>query len=108
MDLTDSGSRVGVARACTALQFAKLGLANAAINPVRFCWWGAEEIGLLGSRYHVRQAKANGDILRYALYLNYDMLGSPNYIIQVLATHRPLLLRPPHHPPPLPHQHARC
>ncbi len=24
---------------------------------VRFCWWGAEELGLLGSDFHVSEAK---------------------------------------------------
>jgi Zn-dependent M28 family amino/carboxypeptidase len=51
---------------------------------VRFCWWGAEEVGLLGSDYHVKQAKTSsvaGERLSdYLINLNYDMLGTPNYI----------------------------
>ena len=54
---------------------------------VRFCWWGAEEVGLLGSDYHVRQAKESaivGERLSdYLINLNYDMLGSPNYIFGI-------------------------
>ncbi|CAF0816849.1 unnamed protein product [Adineta steineri] len=54
---------------------------------IRFCWWGAEEIGLLGSDYHVNQAKNTsivGERLSdYLIHLNYDMLGSPNYIFGI-------------------------
>jgi Zn-dependent M28 family amino/carboxypeptidase len=54
---------------------------------VRFCWWGAEEVGLLGSEYHVKQAKTSsvaGERLSdYLINLNYDMLGTPNYIFGI-------------------------
>ncbi|CAF4244920.1 unnamed protein product, partial [Adineta steineri] len=54
---------------------------------IRFCWWGAEEVGLLGSNFHVRQAKnatTVGERLEdYLINLNYDMLGSPNYIFGI-------------------------
>jgi len=54
---------------------------------VRFCWWGAEEIGLLGSEDHVKKAKVANEIgerLRdYLINLNYDMLGSPNFIFGI-------------------------
>ncbi|CAM4794732.1 unnamed protein product [Rotaria magnacalcarata] len=54
---------------------------------VRFCWWGAEEVGLLGSDDHVKQAKIStvvGERLSdYLVNLNYDMLGSPNYIFGI-------------------------
>ncbi|HEV2797693.1 MAG TPA: M20/M25/M40 family metallo-hydrolase [Nocardioides sp.] len=47
-------------------------------NTLRFAWWGAEEIGLLGSSAWVAQrTKAEKDDI--ALYLNFDMIGSPNY-----------------------------
>ncbi len=54
---------------------------------VRFCWWGAEELGLLGSRYHVAEAK-NATIVGerlsdYLINLNYDMLASPNYLFGI-------------------------
>jgi Zn-dependent M28 family amino/carboxypeptidase len=48
-------------------------------NKVRFAWWGSEEFGLLGSNYYVAvlSAEEREDI---ALYLNFDMIGSPNYV----------------------------
>ena len=51
-------------------------------NTVRFAWWGAEEEGLLGSEYYVEQLsdEQTDDI---ALYLNFDMIGSPNYFYGV-------------------------
>jgi Zn-dependent M28 family amino/carboxypeptidase len=51
---------------------------------VRFCWWGAEELGLLGSIHHMEQASLSnatidsGRVQDYLLYFNYDMLASPN------------------------------
>jgi Zn-dependent M28 family amino/carboxypeptidase len=48
-------------------------------NKVRFAWWGAEELGLVGSSEYVDSlSPAQRD--RIALYLNFDMIGSPNYI----------------------------
>ena len=48
-------------------------------NTVRFAWWGAEESGLVGSDFYVasltEEERAN-----IALYLNFDMVGSPNYV----------------------------
>ncbi|PRH78234.1 Leupeptin-inactivating enzyme 1 [Streptomyces solincola] len=44
---------------------------------LRFAWWGAEELGLIGSKFYVNnlptaeRAKVSG-------YLNFDMIGSPN------------------------------
>ena len=51
-------------------------------NTVRFAWWGAEEEGLLGSEYYVENLsdEGEGDI---SLYLNFDMIGSPNYFFGV-------------------------
>ncbi|MFI7742777.1 M20/M25/M40 family metallo-hydrolase [Kocuria rhizosphaericola] len=50
-------------------------------NTVRFVWWGAEEFGLRGSQHYVADLKANdpGALEDIALYLNFDMIGSPNY-----------------------------
>ncbi|MDT5101421.1 MAG: hypothetical protein QOC76_5158 [Mycobacterium sp.] len=46
-------------------------------NAVRFGFWGAEEAVLAGSTKYVQSL--NGDQLSdIALYLNFDMLGSPN------------------------------
>jgi Zn-dependent M28 family amino/carboxypeptidase len=48
-------------------------------NTLRFAWWGAEESGLVGSTNYVNGlSQAERD--RIALYLNFDMVGSPNYI----------------------------
>ena len=48
-------------------------------NTVRFAWWGAEESGLVGSTNYVNGlSQAEKD--RIALYLNFDMVGRPNYI----------------------------
>lgn len=49
-------------------------------NTLRFAWWGAEESGLLGSRAYVADQVASGGIEDIALYLNFDMVASPNYI----------------------------
>lgn len=51
-------------------------------NKVVFGWWGAEEIGLLGSRHYVRELvrAADGSKERVALNMNFDMLASPNYV----------------------------
>ena len=48
-------------------------------NKVRFAWWGAEESGLVGSNYYVDSLSA-ADQSKIALYLNFDMIGSPNYV----------------------------
>jgi Zn-dependent M28 family amino/carboxypeptidase len=62
---------------------------------VRFAWWAAEEEGLLGSQHyvdtltaeeraevttpplHISQSHANQQIV---CNLNFDMLGSPNFV----------------------------
>jgi Zn-dependent M28 family amino/carboxypeptidase len=48
-------------------------------NRVRFAFWGAEELGLFGSKYYVAQLDERqlGDL---AVYLNFDMVASPNYV----------------------------
>ncbi|KJZ72835.1 hypothetical protein HIM_07779 [Hirsutella minnesotensis 3608] len=46
-------------------------------NKVRFAWWGAEELGLVGSNYYASQlGEADADRIRF--YFNYDMIGSPS------------------------------
>lgn len=48
-------------------------------NKLRFIWYGAEELGLLGARYYVGQlSQAERDQIE--LNLNFDMVGSPNYV----------------------------
>ncbi|TFK23226.1 Zn-dependent exopeptidase [Coprinopsis marcescibilis] len=46
-------------------------------NAVRFGWWTAEEFGLVGSEYHVERL-TDEQRQKIALYLNFDMLASPN------------------------------
>ena len=48
-------------------------------NQVRFAWWGAEESGLVGSTYYVNELSAD-EVDAIALYLNFDMIGSPNFV----------------------------
>ena len=66
----------------TAVQLAKVNKLN---NKVRFAWWGAEEMGLVGSTHYVNDLVANNpsELGRIATYLNFDMVGSPNYMIGV-------------------------
>ena len=71
--IDDNGSGVAAVLE-TALQ---LGNSPPLTNAVRFGFWGAEELGTLGSTNYVRSL--NVDALKdIALYLNFDMLGSPN------------------------------
>ena len=51
-------------------------------NTVRLAWWGAEEVGLLGSAAYV-EGLSQAERERIALYLNFDMVASPNYIFMV-------------------------
>jgi Zn-dependent M28 family amino/carboxypeptidase len=62
----------------TAIQMKKVN----ARNQVRFAWWGAEEAGLLGSEYYVANLTEE-EIGEIALYLNFDMIGSPNYFFGI-------------------------
>ncbi|RSS37647.1 M28 family metallopeptidase [Streptomyces sp. WAC08241] len=44
---------------------------------LRFAWWGAEELGLVGSKYYVNNL-ATTERSKIKGYLNFDMIGSPN------------------------------
>ncbi len=48
-------------------------------NTLRFAWWGAEEANLVGSTYYVANL-SQAELGRIALYLNFDMIGSPNHV----------------------------
>lgn len=48
-------------------------------SKVRFCWWGAEEEGLLGSAHYVNTLTPQQKSV-IKTYLNFDMIGSRNYI----------------------------
>lgn len=46
-------------------------------NHVRFGFWGAEELGLLGSTHYV-DALSSAEVDELAAYFNFDMVASPN------------------------------
>ncbi len=71
--INDNGSGVAAILE-TAVQ---LGNAPAINNAVRFGFWGAEEIGIVGSRKYLESLDVE-QLKDIALYLNFDMLGSPN------------------------------
>jgi Zn-dependent M28 family amino/carboxypeptidase len=60
-----------------AIQMAELGIEPR--NKVRFAWWGAEESGLVGAQHYVDHLTAQ-EIKNIALNLNFDMIGSPNFV----------------------------
>ncbi|ELR18699.1 PA domain containing protein [Acanthamoeba castellanii str. Neff] len=61
-----------------AVQMARQGITPH--NKVTFAWWGAEELGLIGSRAYVRSIVNTTQEKDIVAYLNFDMLGSPNYV----------------------------
>jgi Zn-dependent M28 family amino/carboxypeptidase len=72
--INDDGSgTIGILE--VAKQLAKYRVRNA----VRFGFWSGEEEGLLGSTYYVEHLSA-ADRKKIKLYLNFDMIASPNYI----------------------------
>ncbi|MCZ0980815.1 M28 family metallopeptidase [Streptomyces diastatochromogenes] len=57
-----------------------LAVSRAQLQPtkhLRFAWWGAEELGLVGSKYYVNNLPAT-ERSKISGYLNFDMIGSPN------------------------------
>lgn len=71
--INDNGSGVAAVLE-TAVQ---LGSSPAVHNRLRFGFWGAEELGLIGSRNYVESLDLAA-LKNIALYLNFDMLASPN------------------------------
>lgn len=69
-----SGSAVNLA---IALKIAKYDIHTD--NRIRFAWWGAEESGLIGSQYYVDNLSKEA-LAEIALNLNFDMVGSPNFV----------------------------
>jgi Zn-dependent M28 family amino/carboxypeptidase len=51
-------------------------------NQTRFAWWSAEEFNLLGSAHYVASLPQE-ELDKIALYLNFDMIGSPNYMFGI-------------------------
>jgi Zn-dependent M28 family amino/carboxypeptidase len=66
----------------TILEVAKRITKYPTTQKVRFAWWGAEELGLLGSRFYVNDLATNApaELAKIKMYLNFDMIGSPNYV----------------------------
>lgn len=75
--INDNGSGVAAILE-TAVQMAKV----QPRNKLRFALWGAEESGLVGSTNYV-EALSQAEKDRIALYLNFDMIGSPNHVFFV-------------------------
>lgn len=71
--INDNGSGVGAVLE-TALQ---LGSEPQLANAVRFAFWGAEEVSMDGSKNYLRSL-GKEQLDGIALYMNFDMLGSPN------------------------------
>lgn len=71
--INDNGSGVAAVLE-TAVQ---LGSSPSVHNALRFGFWGAEELGLIGSRNYVESLDLTA-LKNIALYLNFDMLASPN------------------------------
>ena len=59
------------------------------VNKVQFSWWGAEEPGLIGSRFFVNDTKVNNPAQwnRIKASLNFDTIASPNGIPQLYNIH---------------------
>ena len=53
-------------------------LGNRPRNRVRFAFWGAEEVGLVGST-HYMNGLGGSELDAISAYLNFDMVGSPNH-----------------------------
>ncbi len=57
-----------------------LAVSRAQYQPTKhlwFGWWGAEELGIVGSRFYVNNL-SSANRSRVKGYLNFDMIGSPN------------------------------
>ncbi|WP_069990714.1 M28 family metallopeptidase [Streptomyces qinglanensis] len=75
--INDNGSgSAGVLE--TALQLAGADHKGKHANKVRFALWSAEELGLLGAEHYVSELSA-AERGKISLYLNFDMIASPNY-----------------------------
>lgn len=71
--INDNGSgSAGVLEVALAVSEAKL----EPKKHLRFAWWGAEELGLVGSQHYVDSL--GDDVKKVGTYLNFDMIGSPN------------------------------
>ena len=60
-----------------AEEMAELDIRNR--QKLRFAFWGAEELGLLGSEFYV-ESLSDAELGTIVANLNFDMVGSPNYV----------------------------
>jgi Zn-dependent M28 family amino/carboxypeptidase len=77
--INDNGSG-----AATLIEAAEAIGPNPAGARVRLAFWGAEELGLLGSRRYVRSL-ARDERRRIRAYINLDIVGSPNAVPELYA-----------------------
>jgi Zn-dependent M28 family amino/carboxypeptidase len=76
--INDNGSGTGTILEI-ALQLAEMEPTD---RTVRFAFWAAEELGLMGS-YQWVTSQDQEELDRIVAYLNLDMVGSPNFVRQV-------------------------
>ena len=62
-----------------AEEMAELGYTKKLRRQVRFAFWAAEEFNLLGSQHYVASL-TDDELAEIYANLNFDMLGSPNYV----------------------------
>lgn len=74
--INDNGSGVATILEI-ALQISRLGVEPR--NRLRFAFWGAEESGLIGSQFYI-DSLSRAALNAIDSKLNFDMLGSPNYV----------------------------
>ena len=72
--INDNGSG-----AAALLEVAELMANVETYNKVRFAWWGSKSSTPVGSLYYVSNLTSE-EIDDIALYLNFDIIGSPNYV----------------------------
>lgn len=81
LDSVSSGAGINDnASGSAAVLETALAVSRAQLQPskhLRFAWWGAEELGLVGSKYYVNNLPA-AERSKVSGYLNFDMIGSPN------------------------------
>ncbi len=73
----NSGMNDNGSSAATILETALLMQKVKPVNKLRFAWWTAEELNLVGSTYYVTHLSSE-EKNKIALYLNHEILGAPN------------------------------
>ncbi|TLD08754.1 uncharacterized protein PgNI_07984 [Pyricularia grisea] len=76
----DGSGSIGILE--TAIQLAKF---QPPKNTVRFSWWSAEEVGLVGSTHYVKSLSQE-ELDKIRLYLNFDMIASVNWLYAIYAS----------------------